>query len=352
MTQNDVMQLFIGKDVGAGSPTTAAGSPIIDASDTYLLDGELCVTNSHNIVLSAASVLTDDLVAQHGCKVMQRSGTSLFSSDLIKQNNILNYRGETGSAGNEQVSYVGFDGVSAGSLEVNNSTLYVIRLELKEKDVNGFGQEVILNAPYKSDASATQEEIGLGLALALHNLLSRQVVQPIRPDLLSAAAVDSADAFDNDTTVVNGSKTFSVATNLNAGGVAAVVGDYVRFSETYDVTGTALTDGVYKIMSISSLNVTVDRPIQTPSGVYTASRATAEVITNAEVIAANMGLRLAGIARAFGMPRWRYSKVDHQDIRNAKMEVFKGRIPCRPGRWFWCHTAYTHNSNESRFWYL
>jgi len=309
MTQDDVMQLFIAKDGGSGTPTTSAGSPIIEASDTYLLDGEVCVTNSHNIVLSAATVLTDDLVAQYGCKVIQRSGSSLFESDLIKQNNILNYKGETGAVAAEQVTYMGFNGVSAGSIEVNNSTLYVTRLELKEQDTTGQGQELILNWGYKSDASATQEEIANGLVLLANSTLSRQAVPPVRVDLVNKNAVDNADAFDANATVVKGSKTFSVLTNLNAGGVAAVVGDYVRFSETPAVTGTALTDGIYKITEINTLNVTVDRPIQTPSGSYTASKAVAEVITNAEAVATDFGLKFTGIARTFSMPKRRYSKV-------------------------------------------
>jgi len=310
MTQNDVMQLFIAKDGGSGTPTTSAGSPIVEASDTYLLDGEVCVTNPHNIVLSASTVLTDDLVAQHGCKIIQRSGSSLFESDLIKQNNILNYRGETGAAAAEQVTYMGFDGVSAGDIEVNNSTLYVTRLELRELDNAGQGQELILNWGYKSDANATQEEIANGLVLLANSTLSRQAVPPVRVDLVSAVAVDNADAFDYTGTVVNGSKTFSVGTSLAAGGVAAVVGDYVRFSETPTVTGTALTDGIYKITEINTLDVTVDRPIQTPSGTYTASKAVAEVITNAEAVAADFGLKFTGIARTFSMPKKRYSKVE------------------------------------------
>jgi hypothetical protein len=306
MTQNDVMQLLIGKDIAA-SPTVSAGSPVVDYSS--LADGECAVVNPHNIVLDASTVLTDDLVAQHGIKVVQRSGTRLINSDLIKQANILNYKGETGTAGVEQVSYIGYNG-SENDIEVNNSTLYVTRLELKEKDINGFGQEIILNSPYKSDASATQEEIALGVVLGIHNVLWRQAVKPIRADLLNANAVDAADAFDNDATVTYGQKTFSVATNLEAGGAAAVVGDYVRFSNTPTVTGTALTDGIYRIESISGLNVTLDRHIQTPSGTYTASQATAEVILAAEAQATNFGIKLTGLARPFGLPKWRYSKVE------------------------------------------
>lgn len=310
MTQNDVMQLFIVKDGGAGTPTTSAGDIIKEATDTYLLDGEAAVCNAHNQVISAASCLTDDIVKESGIKIIQRTGSVLIHSDLIMQANILNYKGETGVAAVEQVSYIGYNS-SANDIEINNSTLYVIRLLLKEQDTTGFGQQIILNAPYKSDASATQEEIGLGLALALSNVLRRQAVVPIKAELLNSNAVDTADAYDATATVVNGSRTFSVGTSLAAGGVASVVGDYVRFSATRTVTGTALTDGVYRIASISSLNVTVDRPIEAASGVYTAALGVAEVILAAEAQAADFGIKLTGVARTFASlpPKNRYTKV-------------------------------------------
>jgi len=308
MTQNDVMQLFIGKDVGSGSPTPSAADIISAAVDAQLLDGEMCVTNAHNEVLSAASCLTDDIVKESGIKVIQRSGSKLLESDLIMQETITNYRGTTGSAGAEQVSYIGFNGVAAGALEVNNSTLYVVRIVLRETSLTGQGQEIILNAPYKSDAAATQQEIGDGMAVSLNNVMKRQVVPPVRVDLVSDAAVDNADAFDEDATVVNGQNAFVCATGT-AGGDTVVVGDYVRFSETPAVTGTALTDGLYKITAIDLPNYTVDRAIQAPSGSYTASKAVAEMMQSADVVAGDLGIKLTGIARTFAMPKWRYSKV-------------------------------------------
>lgn len=68
MTQNDVMQLLIGKDTVA-VPTTSAGSPIYEATNTYLVDGEMAVVNSHNIVLDTGTVLTDDLVKNTGLRL-------------------------------------------------------------------------------------------------------------------------------------------------------------------------------------------------------------------------------------------------------------------------------------------
>jgi len=309
MTQNDVMQLLIGKDVGAGSPTTSAGSPIYEASDTYLLDGEMAVVNSHNIVLSAASVLTDDLVKKYGCKIIQRSGSKLIESDLIPEDNILNYKGQTDTAIAEQISYIGYNG-SANDIEVNNSTLYVIRLLLKEQDLTGFGQEIILNAAYKSDAAATQAEIANGLALILSNTLRRQAVQPIKSELLNSVAVDTAYDFDHTCTIVKGEKAVTVATNSQYNtGTELAVGDYVRFGAT-STTENVLTDGIYKVLSLDSgTQFSVDRPIEAESGAYATGSGYCQVLLAATANAADFGIKLTGIAREFSMPKKRYSKV-------------------------------------------
>jgi len=307
MTQNDVMQLLIGKDIGA-VPSVAVNG-VIDAYDD-LTDGELVVTNAHNKVLSATSVLTDDLVKQYGIKVIQRNDTELISSDLIKQNNILKYKGQTDSAAAEQLSYIGYNGTS-GSIEAANSKLYVVRLTLKEQDYTGFGQEMILNAPYKSDASATQLEVATGVALALANAVNRQTVKPLQVELVCNVAHTATNAFDNNVTIVKGEKVVTCATNKQyASGTDLAVGDYVRFSAAPSTTGALVTDGIYKVTELTSTTLfTVDRPIEEESGTFTAALKGAVVLTAAQMASANLGIKLTGIARTFSLGKYRYSKV-------------------------------------------
>lgn len=311
MTQNDVMQLLIGKDLGAVSQSKTIGEVVTKYSD--LSDGEITVVNAHNKVLSATSVLTDDLVKQYGIKVIQRSGTTLINSDFIKQENILNYKGKTDAAGVEQVTYIGYDGTS-GSIEANSSKLYVVRINLKEQDLTGEGQEIILNAPYKSDASATQLEVANGVALALANTLNRQTVKPIRVDLLCSAAYFATAVFANTVTVVNGEKLVTVGTNTDYNtNVDLAVGDFVRFSAPA-VTGSAVTDPVYKVVELTSTTqFKVDRPIEATSGSYTAAKLSATVISASRAAAAtNWGIKLTGIARTFSAGKFRYSKVSFE----------------------------------------
>lgn len=307
MTQKDVMQLLIGEDIGA-VPSVAAGSAITDYSD--LTDGELAVVNAHNIVLSASTVLTDDLVAESGIRVVQRSGTELIYSDFIKQNNITGYKGRTDSAGQEQITYIGYD-TSSGSINAANSKLYVVRLSLQEVDDTGFGQEMIINAPYKSDASATQLEVATGLAKALANALNRQTVKPVKAELISNVAYAATQAFANTCTVVKGEEyvTCGTSTDYNTN-VSLAVGDYVRFSDAAATTGCDTDDGIYKVIELTSTTqFKVDRPIEATSQVYTAALAGATVLPAADMASANLGIKLTGIARTFSLPKYRYSKV-------------------------------------------
>ncbi len=320
MTQNDVMQLLILKDVGSGSPTPSGASTIVEASDTYLLDGEIAVTNAHNIVLDASTVLTDDLVAMSGIKFIQRSGTELIHSDMIKVDNIRSINGTPTAAAVEQVSHIGYDGATVGTeIEAVNSKLYVVRVNLLETDITGFGQEVILNSPYKSDSTATQDEVALGVALAMSRTMRRQAQRPIKVEMLNSATVTAGNDFLGNSTVVNGASSFTNTESgaTGDGGVyatstAIVVGDYVRIGTV--AGGTALTSGVYKVTAISGVStalatITVDRPIEAATGAYAAGTSDIEVIPAATAIAADYGIQLTGIARDFGVKKYKYSKV-------------------------------------------
>ena len=307
MTQKDVMQLLIAEDIGA-VPSVAAGSAITDYSD--LADGEVAVVNSHNIVLSASTVLTDDLVAQFGIRVVQRSGSELIYSDFIKQNNIVGYKGQTDDAGQEQITYIGYDG-SSGSINAANSKLYVVRISLEEMDVTGQGQAMILNAPYKSDASATQLEVATGVAKALANALNRQTVKPIKAELIANVAYAATQAFANTCTVVKGGEHVTCATSTDYNtNVDLAVGDYVRFSGAPSTTGCLVSDGIYKVIELTSATqFKVDRPVEVASQTFTAALVGATVLPAADMASANLGIKLTGIERSFILPKYRYSKV-------------------------------------------
>lgn len=309
MTQNDVMQLLIGKDVGASSPSNSVGDSITSYSD--LIDGEIAVTNAHNVVLSATSVLTDDVVKEQGIKLILRDGTELIQSDLIKQENILHFKTQVDVADAEQVSYIGYNGTS-GEIEAANSKLYVVRINMKEQDVTGFGQELILNSPYKSDASATQLEVALGLVQSLSRTLRRQTVPPIQAELVCDVAYAATAAFAGAVTFVKGQQYVTCGTNTDYNtNVDLAVGDYVRFSDAQATTGCLTTDGIYRVEELTSSTVfKVDRPIEEESFSAVASgKACATVLTAAKMAAADLGIKLSGVERAFTVGKTPWSKV-------------------------------------------
>jgi hypothetical protein len=317
MTQNDVMTLIVGKAVPATAVPTAAINTIV-SDYSKLTDGEIIITNSHGMVLSATSVLTDDIVAESGIKLMKRNGTDVITSDLIKQGNILSIKPIAYAAAAEQVTYIGYNGTS-GAIEVANSKLYVIRTSLKERDLTGQGQEWILNAPYKSDASATQIEIALGLVQQLSRLYRRQTVPPIYPVLVCDVAYAATAKMAHDCTIVNGEYYITAGTNSQYNtNVELAVGDYVRINPVSTTTGCAVTNQIYKVTELTSGTVfKVDRPVEAPSGTYPTLISGANkggrvtVLTAAKIAASTQfGLKLTGIARTFTVGKTPYSKVE------------------------------------------
>ena len=309
MDQLDVMQLLVARDVGAKSTANLTGTAIT----TYdvLKDGELVITNSHNVVIGHVDILTNDLVAKYGFKFILRKGTTLVHSDLIKTNNIRSCSAIANAAAAAQLSWIGYNGTS-GAIEANDNSAYVVRFDLYFQDRAGQGQQLILDGVYKSGTSAKASDITIGLVQSLDNKFSRaNYTEPIVVNAVCNAAVTAANCFTYDTTVVNGSNVIAVATGLvydAAGASTLAVGDYIRLGGPSDST-TALTDSVYEVKEINTLNVTLDRPVKEASGTYAAAGDEAEVIPAATGDAASWGIRCTGQTRTFDVGKFKDSIV-------------------------------------------
>ncbi len=288
--QNNVMTLLIGKDGGAGTPTTSAGSPILAATDTYLLDGEVAVVNVDNIVLNAVTVLSNSLALQKGIRVIQRSGTTLVHSDIIKNRaSITSFLGKTDAAATQQLSYVGYNG-SDKSIDELSSNSYEIRFKLTEGDRQGFGSQPVIANEFKSDLTASQAEVAVGLHIAFAGSMGKSAEAPARVERVVKAAsiTDSENIF----TVLNGSKYVTVTTQAEwVGNIAMAAGDVFRIGTSG--SGAASTDPAYVIDSISSLVITLDVPFQGVSGAIPATDV-ALVTTPTD-----WGLKFTGLARGF-----------------------------------------------------
>ncbi len=288
--QNNVMRLLICKDGGAGTPTTNAGSPILAATDTYLLDGEMAVVNMDNIRIDATTVLTDTLTLARGLRVVQRSGTTLVFSDLIRNRAaIKSFDGTVDSTATQQISYIGYNGTNL-AIDLLNSNNYEVRLQLQEGDRQGFGQRPNISGTFKSDLTATQAEIAAGLHLGLAGSMNLSPQAPVRVERVVQAA--SVTDSENIITFSNGSNRALVTTQAEwTGNIAMAAGDVIRVGTS--ASGAVSTDPAYILTSVSGLNLTLDVPFQ---GASLAVPATDVALVNTPT---NWGLKFTGIARTF-----------------------------------------------------
>lgn len=309
MDQVDVMQLLVARDVGAKSTANLTGTAI--TVYTELKNGELVLTNSHNVVIGAVNILTDDMVAKYGFKFILRKGSTLIHSDLIKIDNIRTCRATANSSAAVQLDYIGYNG-SSGAIAVLDNVPYIVRFNLDFQDRAGQGQQLILDGVFKSTGSAKASDITIGIVQSLDNKFSRaNYTEPIVVNAICNVAVTAGNCFTYDATIINGSRVIAIGSDLTYGpaaGSTLAVGDYIRLGGPGDST-TALTDSIYEVKEINTLNVTLDRPVKETTGIYAAADDEAEVILAATGDAADWGIRCTGQARKFDVGKFKDSIV-------------------------------------------
>jgi hypothetical protein len=302
-TTTNSQHLLIAQDIA----TTGAGLTTDSTSATYIADGEVVVTDeAGSTVIAIANVANYPKI-----RICQRSGDKLIWSPVIAAADLVSYKGSAYAAATEQLTFVGYN-TTGESIDVINSNVYLMRIIRQDTQATFLNKEMMKFATYKSDSSATQSEIALGLAASAIANFAREAEKEIAFGAVCSEAVTTANCFDNDATVVNGSKVVSVATNLqyNSGAGTAAAGDFVRLgTEAMAVGATALGSNVYKIVSVSGTDITLDRPVEVASGTYTAAGNMAEVLTAAEGAAADWGVKMLGQARDFTAGSFKYSKV-------------------------------------------
>jgi len=232
--------------------------------------------------------------------------TPLQISDVIKVSDTKEISVGLAAAATEQHDTIGYDGTS-GSLEALNNNLYLVRMYIQELLTSSTDGRTIKHFQYKSDASATQAEIAIGLAGSAIRNFSKEATQYVAFKALVSSAVVVGNDFNNALSWAKGSKTFQCATAVYGGGTA-VVGDYIRLAAS-DAT-VVLTDDTYKITAISGTTITVDRPIQVAAYTDTGNNnAGNEVIPAATGNAANWGIDMLGLPLSFSVGKFFYKKA-------------------------------------------
>jgi|TARA_R110000787_G_scaffold40193_4_gene100166 hypothetical protein len=285
LNQRDIQELFIGADASKST-----------GGIETLNDGEV------GIFTPAGTRLTEALAAttERFILVKGRDGSTaepvLLSSSIVKSTIVsANANRALWTATAEQVDVIGYDGTS-GAIEVINSNLYHVRVNLKQSCTSNIGGVSVKHGIHESAAAAAQWEIAKGLALSLVNDFSKETDRQLSPTRLCDEAGVALGTGVGTITVTNGSKYFLAGTDIDDAttNAAIVVNGFVRF-------GTATTDPVYQVVAINTTtNVgTLDTAYEGASEVI--AEVAVENIPNAAGIAAEWGVRLTGLALPYSV---------------------------------------------------
>jgi len=166
ITEKNVANLLI---VSNGSKTTTHTTNV-SAALAGMNTGESVVCTPGGIIVNAASAAT--LTQQFKIGTKLSTGKFLWS-DIIDAKSITKIDARGFTPYTTQVDYVGYNGTS-GSIEVMNDNIYTVRMYMLPIDMAGFAQQKIKRGVYKSDSTATQQEIAYGLTENLIQNFSRE----------------------------------------------------------------------------------------------------------------------------------------------------------------------------------
>lgn len=263
------------------------------ATKDILAEGEVVVTNNSNVILDTTTVLTAKDI-----KLVQSLGTD---KDLLQTKinigELTQYVGTPYSATQEQISYIGFDGVTSGTALVSaNNYSYVPYVAIRP---NTFflGQQNLLfwYGPYTSDSSASQKKVATGIAKSfLANFSEQYKVEGFIK--VERVVNDARTGVGANATVTKGSKTVTLSTS-----VTVATGSVIAFGAVADLTSPA-----YIVESGGTgTSITLDIPWQGASQTFTA---TTHVGTSAGT---DWGVKLTGLPENFDI----YSIRQYDKIR-------------------------------------
>ena len=301
--QNNVEHLLVG---GEGAIAVSIAKTLVDGEIGAFTPGGLRITNVAVAGVAAAKALNQDFyLALGGTSPLQRT-------PVIKGGSIKNIKAKAYSAATQQLDYIGSNGTS-GSIEVFDNNLYMVGIYMQDYMTSSNDGRYIKHYQYKSDASAAQSEIALGLAASAYFNFSREAKNASAQAPITFKAVcDNAGVANGITaggewthlTFIQGSK-FVTGTIAGVAATAlgtdedidtVVAGDFLR-------AGTATTADVYKIVAktvgttTAPLTIELDAPYRgTTTNIAAAST---EYITAALGLAGNWGVAQTGSAKDY-----------------------------------------------------
>lgn len=276
IAQSNVTHMFVGKDLNILANTGVRED---------LAVGQIGVFKVGSKTANGAGVLA---AGDRYTIVTKNQSGVIVESPIITKGSGEEYNVDYLAATNEAKA-IGYNGTS-GSISAANSTDYVVHVSWKDNSKTyGQSNDLVKFAAYRSDASATQAEIALGIAENFNKNFSKEDPQILKAEILSAEAGDALGTSVDTITLKNGSKYFTADDIDDAtGGAALAVGNYLRI-------GTATSSPIYKITAIDTTNNigTLSMPYQ---GVdYSAEDTAFEQVTAADAAAAAAGVKISAL---------------------------------------------------------
>jgi hypothetical protein len=298
-SKNNIKSVFIVPDKAAST----AGTKITPGS---LGAGFIAVCGLNNEILTAA-----EAAAANTIKIIKDRGINLPLQQVrISLSEVKTLNGVNGAAAREQIDYIGYDGVNTNTIQVASNNFYSVKLEhvpnafaYGKRPANykygtfqspDFGTGTIQNGTNAGIIAS-----GLVASLIQNFVPNRTTDWRVFTELTNSGTRSAAGAAVN-MTFTKYSRTVTVA-----GATAttnAVAGTYITLS-------TSKTLGVYRVASRTAGGVlTLDVPYQGET--VTVAGNVAQIVTNANAIAGEWGIKITGIKQKYDVNRWRqYDKV-------------------------------------------
>ena len=297
---SNARQIIIGKTpvaLGATDLTSAAFKAAEGEIGVFTKEGVRVNTANGNIAASMQFVIA----------VSRGASKAPLVSDLIDGSKVTVANAVQNAVATEQSLAVGYNGTSGLIADVATyaGQLYKVSI-LVHQFLSGTDSEHLKAGYYQSQLTDGQAEVALGMAASLIKNFSREVSNSNGDKPVKAKAVcNAAGTLVIGATVATISKgTSALATDVAITG--AVVGDYIRLSET--AGGIGLASPVFKILSIAGSVYTLDREYQGATMAALAVAANVFLITAAAGAAANWGVVLDGTPLPFNKSKKRYAK--------------------------------------------
>lgn len=305
LTSQNNLSVIIGKSI-ARTATVQYTDP---SAASYLADGEVLVISETGAIMTDASTVG----TAPRFRVIQRSGNRIIYSPVIHGANIKSFRGADGSAATEQVSYVGYDGATAGTtIDVSGTEDFIFNLTFTFNEQNWSQQ--LNNFPFLIENVGTMTEIGVAADLArqINYQMSNANTAPIAgqgPLVRATVLCNDAGAAITGTgtiTAYQDSATITAGTNIDA---IMAVGDYIR------IASTATTGAIYRIvaMNTTAQTATLHMPFQDAS-VVASAEGNHQFIDAASAVAGDCGVAITGQALQWQLDFYKYMQVTFRTL--------------------------------------